>query len=133
MNIFLTGCPHNMFSVVQKAASELNIQHMSGIVELDFVDFFIGAEGYTHGDTEVVYIEVSLKDPLGNPYSDEYLTRIIAHELVHAQQYLSGRLVQQECSNYTFNGREYDNWDDVMSPWEVEAYSLEEKIVSKIS
>ena len=99
-----------------------------------------GASGYCDGDDEMINVEIGRQDAVGRiPMKDLMIN--IAHELVHAKQMASGRLVNdgfvlktndagEQCltSKQTFEGVEYIGvaYDD--HPWEHEAYGTEEEI-----
>ena len=71
-----------------------------------------------------IRIDVSL--PL-----NEMATTII-HEMVHVQQYLSGKLKQPGCGKATFDGVDF-NWDMDYDnrPWEIEAHAKEKQLAEK--
>lgn len=99
-----------------------------------------GAGGYCHGDDEEVSIELARRDNVGRiPKKDLMIN--IAHEMVHAQQIASGRLIDKGFAFATspkgvnvmttkqiFDGQEYVgvNYND--QPWEIEAYAREKAI-----
>lgn len=63
--------------------------------------------------------EEELEDPLA----------VLAHEMVHVQQYFSGRLQDGE-THCMWNGNKYDHFEAdteeyYFSPWEVEAFGLQ--------
>jgi len=81
--------------------------------------------GWCHGDEEEVWIELSetLID------DEDYFTETLAHELVHAEQILSGRLEDLEAFKTMWEGTEYINLRGHLKPeiykalpWEAEAY-----------
>jgi len=125
MSIYIENCPHIMEGYIARVCDHLGLH---GIVEIEFHEGFIGAEGFTHGDDEIAYIDISLLDYNNHRYDEVKLKRIVAHELVHAHQYLSGRL-SQENFKYTFDGELYEEYDCATSPWEVEAYELEKQLI----
>ena len=100
-----------------------------------------GAGGYCDGDDEEVNIEIARSDNLGRIPKKELMINI-AHELVHAQQMASGRLVNKGfvfskkeadsievlTTKQIFDGQEYVgvNYND--QPWEIEAYAREKAI-----
>ena len=100
-----------------------------------------GAGGYCDGDDEDISIEIARSDLQGRiPMADLKIN--IAHEMIHALQIASGRLVnkgftlvddpvrglQYMATKQIWEGKEYVGckYDD--QPWEKEAYSLEKKV-----
>ena len=109
------------------------------LIDLDFVkECAGGAGGYCDGDDEEIRVELARQDAVGRiPMKDLMIN--IAHELVHAQQMASGRLVNKGfvfCDNnpgalvtkQIFDGQEYVGVPYKDQPWEIEAYNLEEVI-----
>ena len=110
--------------------------------ELDFVkECSGGAGGYCNGDDEEVQVELARQDYVGRIPKKNLLINI-AHELVHAHQLASGRLINKGFvfRNYDengskvmttkqiFEGKEYIGVRYDEQPWEIEAYQLEEVI-----
>ena len=93
-----------------------------------------GSYGLCWGDTRPVEIMVSAR-------SDEYFLSYeeilvtIGHELVHANQYLTGQLIPPDDPNGfdIWRGVEYRYLpeDEVNMPWEIEAVRLEREIYEK--
>ena len=111
------------------------------LIDLDFKPRCMGgAGGYCNGDEEEVQVEIARSDAMGRiPMKDLMIN--IAHELVHAKQMASGRLVNngfvlktndagEQCmtSKQTFEGVEYIGVAYNDHPWEHEAYGTEEEI-----
>lgn len=97
-----------------------------------------GIYGSTIGDDSEVSIEIAMFSD-GQPIPFNEVQKTIAHEMVHAQQYLSGRLVQcplQMDDNgnlickYIWCNKEYLSPKYSERPWELEAEQLEDVIVS---
>ena len=98
------------------------------------------AGGFCNGDDEEVEIEIARNDAAGRiPLEDIKVN--IAHEMVHALQLASGRLVnkgftfrtneegvQALTTKQVFDGVEYVGVDYNEQPWEIEAYDQESKI-----
>ena len=56
-----------------------------------------------------------------------------AHEMVHVQQYLSGRMQQIDGNTIRYEGVDYDvNMEYSERPWEIEAHKLEESLKGKV-
>lgn len=109
------------------------------LIDLDFVkECAGGAGGYCDGDDEMINVEIARQDAVGRiPMKDLMIN--IAHELVHAQQMASGRLVNKGfvfrndnpdvlTTKQIFDGQEYVGVNYKDQPWEIEAYKLEEVI-----
>lgn len=97
------------------------------------------AGGFANGDMEEVFVEIARNDAVGRiPMKDLMIN--IAHELVHAHQLATGRLVnkgfvfrndttpQTLTTKHIFDGQEYVGVRYDEQPWEIEAYKLEEVI-----
>lgn len=109
------------------------------LIDLDFVkECSGGAGGYCNGDDEEIQVELARQDAAGRiPMKDLMIN--IAHELVHAQQMASGRLVNKGfvfrddnpgmmTTKQIFDGQEYVGVKYDEQPWEIEAYNLEKVI-----
>ena len=60
--------------------------------------------------------------------------KVLAHELIHVQQYYTGRLKKVDKQNFEFEGRVYTKKLDIENNvWEAEAYNYQAKLVTKIS
>lgn len=112
------------------------------LIDLDFVkECSGGAGGYCNGDDEEIQVELARQDAAGRiPMKDLMIN--IAHELVHAQQMASGRLVNKGfvfrddnpgvmTTKQIFDGQEYVGVNYKDQPWEIEAYNLEEVIYNE--
>lgn len=112
------------------------------LIDLDFVkECSGGAGGYCNGDDEEIQVELARQDAAGRiPMKDLMIN--IAHELVHAQQMASGRLVNKGfvfrddnpgmmTTKQIFDGQEYVGVKYDEQPWEIEAYNLEEVIYNE--
>lgn len=87
-----------------------------------------GAYGHCWGDTE--HAEVHIARYHGDQrLSKAEMLSTLAHELVHAKQYLRGELVDLDDEVGFWKGKEFDSsLDELHLPWEVEAYKLEMEI-----
>lgn len=84
--------------------------------------------------------EVEYSALLQNPMPNQYvlfvksnvsgLQSIICHEMVHLQQYDSGKLkMSADCKTIWWNGEKFDTtFDYSKREWEVEAFSLQNKL-----
>jgi hypothetical protein len=87
--------------------------------------------GYTSGSTD--YAEVTIfRRIYGSKIDMEEMLQTIAHELVHAKQFLTGRL-SLESMDYQWEGKKYNNENSISSPWEIEATDLGEKLYNSHS
>jgi hypothetical protein len=67
-----------------------------------------------------------------NASSMGHLAKTIAHELVHARQFLSGQLVYNtRVKYYTYEGDKH-RYIYRKQPWEIEAYKLQDKDALKL-
>jgi hypothetical protein len=89
--------------------------------------------GLCIGDLEDVDIELARYDEHGEPLDAEYMAQNLAHELVHAKQYLKGQID----GTMRYRQSSKTKWIDCTDvayqdqPWEIEAYDLEEKLLEK--
>lgn len=81
------------------------------------------AQGYCLGDREEVEIDIA-RTSCGDPLSMESMMKTLAHEMVHAKQWLRGEINDQ---GDTWKGMETSGEE----PWEVEAYDLEDTLYEK--
>lgn len=98
------------------------------------------AGGFCNGDEELVIVELARSDAVGRIPMQDLMVNI-AHELVHAQQLASGRLVNKGfvfrtneegeqilTLSQVFDGVEYTGVKYKDQPWEIEAYAKEKEI-----
>ena len=86
------------------------------------------AQGLCWGDHKS-HAEISVaRTSCGEPMTMESMMQTLAHELVHAKQYL-----RRELCGYThaWKGRKPRNYKYENAPWEKEAYRLEEELFNK--
>ena len=117
-------------------------QYEDCLFELDFLPKCAGgAGGYCDGDDEYIQIEIARSDLQGRIRMDD-LKINIAHEMIHAQQIASGRLINKGfvlvedpirgnkfmAAKQIWEGKEYVGCKYDEQPWEKEAYSLEKKV-----
>ena len=125
---------HEVIPIVMAGCEILGIYPED--IELDFdIDYEDTALGYCSGDDEEV--NISLSNRIVD--TDEDITEVIAHELIHAEQYLSGRLISNTPCTTIFDGVEYISFGTAMSyesyvnqPWEKEAYEGQKALAEKI-
>ena len=100
------------------------------------------AGGYCSGDLEQIDIEIATHVQ-GEALSVETIQRNIAHEMIHAQQIITGRLedlglqllqsgdAQTLVKVSIWDGETYTNTKYEDQPWEVDAYAREEEIMQE--
>ena len=131
-----------LISYIERVYNNLGLyQFEDCFIDIDFQkECSGGAGGYCDGDQEEIQVELARQDSVGRiPMNDLKIN--IAHELVHAQQIASGRLVNKGfvfrnendgsktlTSKQIFEGKEYIGVRYDEQPWEIEAYKLEKEI-----
>lgn len=86
--------------------------------------------GLCSGDKTEVEIELSRRDENDELMTPELIAQNLAHELVHAKQFIKGQIDGYERYRRSTNA----SWEDHSEtsyreqPWEVEAYDLEEAL-----
>ena len=86
------------------------------------------AQGLCWGDYKS-HAEISIaRTCQGDAFTLEEMMQTLAHEMVHAKQYL-----RRELCGYSFawKGRKPRNYKYENAPWEKEAYGLEEELFNK--
>jgi len=139
MNIEIVGTKNKkLIAYIERVYNYLGLDNTWA-----FVDFEItkecagGAGGYCDGDDETINIEIARQDAMGRIPMKNLMINI-AHEMVHAKQMASGRLVnkgfvfrkndngqQVMTTKQIFDGQEYVGVRYDEQPWEIEAYELE--------
>jgi len=128
---------------ISSVAAVLNIFDTLTEVEVLFQDKCDGdAGGYCYGDQEEITIEIATHVQ-GEKLTEETILRNIAHEMIHAEQIIDGRLedlglqLVQAGDSQTlvkiskWRGEYYQNvaYDD--QPWEKEAYGREQEVMEE--
>jgi hypothetical protein len=118
----------------------LELNKSGGHVDLIFVgEIQGGLLGSTVHLDGVVDIEIAISS-MGNPVGFDDMCLTIAHEMVHAEQYLSGRLEQHNLTTndngewtykYVWCGKDFV-MPGKSRPWEDEAYQKEAQLVSNV-
>ena len=84
------------------------------------------------GDCEIEILEERPSDfiiRLEENSTDEEVLITLAHELVHVQQYASGKLKQYMRGGYRFKNDIYPNeYPYMLRPWEIEADTMEKDL-----
>lgn len=132
----------SLLAYIDRVADYLELDAYDAFYDINIVrDCAGGAGGYCNGDEDIVDIEIARNDSAGKiPMKDMMIN--IAHEMVHAQQMASGRLInkgfvfrtdetngdQVLTTKQIFEGKEYIGVEYNDQPWEIEAYKLEKEI-----
>lgn len=133
MVIFLEGRIRNSAKVesyARKILGHYDLLNKKGYVVIQFkTQLENGYVGLSHGCKDNVVIEIS-KTENGEKLEMTQMMQILAHELVHAKQYLKGELASPN-GKLRWKRKTYDHVDYYEQPWEVEAYSSEEDLFTK--
>jgi hypothetical protein len=127
-----------LIAYIERVAEHLGLEY-------DMIEVVIkktcsaNAGGYCHGYHDDIQIEIARNDDVGRiPY--ETLKQNIAHEFIHAQQLVTGRMVNiglmmsTDGDSITFDnkviweGKDYINEPYDTQPWEIDAYAREESV-----
>ena len=122
-----------------RVAEALGINRLGGYIKVDFKE-----EDITHFSAEVDGTEdrVDLTVRLDNEITEDQVKVHIAHEMIHAVQILTGRLIHIGLTwceeshgivyKHIFDDKEYINLKYADQPWEIEAYSYEEEVYNAV-
>ena len=112
---------------VDNISYNLNLKSYNTLIDIKLqkkCDFDFN--GWCVGDTDLIEIEIS-RSQRNIKLSQKEIMISLAHEMVHAQQIASGRMVDKH-NRIQFDGEYYFKnsiaYKDM--PWEIEAYALEE-------
>lgn len=135
--INVTGTKNKaLIEYIERVAQHLCVHD----VDVDIVSRCAGdAGGYCDGDDDWCDIEIARNDAVGKIPMDQMMINI-AHEMIHASQIQTGRLINKGfvmrkvdgvdalTLEWIWEGQSYidTKYDD--QPWEIEAYELEEKV-----
>jgi len=90
----------------------------------------VDAYGLCEGDKDYAKIQIAKKCPVhGHKLSFMEQMNCLAHEMVHARQFLRGQLVAEGV--WKWKGRNADGYEYDNQPWEKEAYRLEKELFYK--
>ena len=113
-----------------------NYLNLDAIVELTVKPTLRGdAQGYANGDEDVVYIDIARKAE-GRKLTRKRIMTNIAHEMIHASQYNTERMVNEGITVkdgmlvavVTWEGTKHVGTPYEEQPWEYEAYTMEDKV-----
>ena len=116
---------------VEDLCRELKINRMwSKVIFLRFhTSLKNEAQGLCWGDKREGYVEIDIaRRSEGKDIDYDTIMQTLAHEMVHAKQYLRGELNGWTNS---WKGKKPRNYKYENAPWEREAYKLEEKLYKK--
>lgn len=140
-NMIIQGTKsQKLINYVERVYNYLGLDEYEDVlIDFDFRPKLVGnAGGYCDGDDEMINVEIARSDAVGKISMKDLMINI-AHELVHAQQIASGRLINKGfvfrkdnpgalTTKQIFDGQEYIGTPYAEQPWEIEAYGLENKI-----
>lgn len=116
---------------IHMLAKELNIHRMwSKTILVKFrTKLPDDVQGLCWGDYNDGYVEIKIaRESVGEPVEYDEMLRTIAHEMVHARQYL-----RKQLNPYTqaWMGKKPRNYKYENRPWEKEAHGLEAELYKK--
>lgn len=129
----------DVYKYIHKVAKFLGISALPGHVEIEIVEELGRFAGVVDGDEDQV--DISIAETFDGEVVDPKQLKInIAHEMVHAVQILTGRLIHTGLIldegvmsyKWIFDGEEYQNLNYSDQPWENEAYEYEKEIYEAI-
>jgi hypothetical protein len=118
-------------SYANNLAKELGIGRMwSKIIFLNFKTKLDNEnQGNCWGCKKEGYVEINIaRTSEGDDMPYDKMMQTLAHEMVHAKQYLRGELCGYSMS---WKGKKPRNYKYENAPWELEAYKLEEELYEK--
>jgi|TARA_R110000851_G_scaffold309674_1_gene469211 hypothetical protein len=120
-----------VMSYVQKLSEELKIDRMwSKVIHVDFkTKLDEEVQGLCWGCKKEGYAKIEIaRTSNGEKLEYEAMMQTLAHEMVHAKQYLRGEL---DGYSLSWKGAKPRNYKYVNAPWEKEAHRLEKKLYEK--
>ena len=107
---------------VDNLCKALKINRLGRLLTIKFQsELDNSAQGLCEGDKDYADISIAKK-------GQTFLVQMqaLAHEMVHARQFLRGQLSQEGA--WKWKGRNADNYAYANQPWEKEAYRLEREL-----
>ena len=107
---------------VDNLCKALKINRLGRLLTIKFQsELDDSAQGLCEGDKDYADISIAKK-------GQTFLVQMqaLAHEMVHARQFLRGQLSQEGA--WKWKGRNADNYAYTNQPWEKEAYRLEREL-----
>lgn len=135
MNVWIKGNIRNkklIYRYVDILLKALKLDHLDRDLFIDFVqecDAQTHALGFAWGDKDQVEIEIS-RSHYHKKLTFLEMMKTLTHEMVHARQFFRGRL-KYRGFHAIWKGEHMGVYDNKNSPWEKEAYDLEEKLFNK--
>jgi hypothetical protein len=141
-NIIVQGTQSKkLIAYIERVYAYLGLYKTDAWVDVSIVkECSGGAGGYCNGDEDIVDVEIARNDYVGKIPMKNLMINI-AHEMIHARQIATGRLVnkgfvfrteedgsQTMTTKHIFEGQEYIGVAYRDQPWEIEAYKLEETV-----
>lgn len=130
---FSPNCPKYLKQFAIFAMESLDILRLRGNVEIEYVQGSLEDESYgcCVGDNRETTIYIASQSN-GESVSREQKLKTLAHELVHAKQYLTRELISSESDEYAgrWKGKmvRENEYSHFLLPWEVEAEAAEQPI-----
>lgn len=130
MNVYIEGRVRNkklVYTYVGMLLHLLKIDRLERDLEIQFVTQCDGQVlGFCWGDADEVTIQIS-RMHYNRKLSFIEMMKCLTHEMVHARQIFRKQLINNGVHR-TWNGQSADHYSYEESPWEKEAYELEEKL-----
>jgi len=122
MYVFIEG-RHKNKAVVEKYVDNLcralQINRLQRLLTIRFKGTLDGgAQGLCHGEHDYAEVEIGTN---GQTFMRQM--QALAHEMVHAKQFLRGEL--SSTGVWKWKGRKAENYEYLNQPWEKEAYKWE--------
>lgn len=129
----------NLTAYIERVIAHLGLKRVVVDIAI-FKECDGGAGGYCNGEPDDIQIEIARHDPDGKlPYKNLLIN--IAHELIHGQQIVSGRMINKGLSFTTdkngdlalinvvvWDGKEISGLAYNDQPWEIDAYGREQEV-----
>jgi len=131
---------------IKRLCKNLDIFDYEGLLDIEFEDTLTsGASGYCGGDETICTVSIAWNDQVGIIEIAE-IKRHLAHECIHAQQIMSGKLINEglrlcidendnKAISYVviWKGEEFINTPYYERPWERQAYGNEVRMMEESS
>jgi hypothetical protein len=140
MNIEIVGTKNKkLIAYIERVYNYLCLDNTDAWIDVEVLkECSGGAGGYCNGDEDHIIVEVARNDYVGKIPMKQLMVNI-AHEMIHAQQMATGRLVNKGfvfrddnpdvlTTKQIFEGKEYIGVRYDEQPWEIEAYKFEEVV-----
>lgn len=132
MNVFIEGRIRNkklVYGYINVLLNVLKIHRLKRDLNVEFVTECDGRVlGYCWGDRDEVTIQIS-REHYDRKLSFLEMMKCLTHEMVHARQIFREQLTYNGLSKIWKGEVSSHSYEE--SPWEIEAYELEEKIFNE--